>query len=121
MPTLRRYVDGRGYYVKTVVKRQPVTFQLTKEGGNYLVSVLQLADQDIFSVAELDFLIKRGWAYTKRSGPGDPIPTTKPKTRRRERSRQTEAETGCGGCATIIAIFLFLITAAVVYAVTKVP
>jgi small subunit ribosomal protein S10 len=74
MPTLRRYVNDPGYYVVTTIKGCPVTFQLTKAGEEHLTRVLKLADRSRFEIEELLSLIKRRWAYTNRSGPGEALP-----------------------------------------------
>jgi small subunit ribosomal protein S10 len=74
MPTLNRYADQSGYYVVAALNRRPVTFQLTKEGENHLTKVRLLQDRSHFDMSELRDLIRRRWAFTNRSGPGEPFP-----------------------------------------------
>lgn len=62
MPTLHRYVDQTGYYVRGVTKGRPVAFRLTPEGEQYLTETLALADGAKFAGDTLKWLYRKGWA-----------------------------------------------------------
>ena len=62
MPTLHRYTNQPGYYVRGVANGKPVAFQLTGEGEQYLLDTLELADGAKFSGDTLKWLYKRQWA-----------------------------------------------------------
>ena len=62
MPTLHRYANQTGYYVRGVANGKPVAFQLTGEGAQYLLETLELTDGAKFSGDTLKWLYRRQWA-----------------------------------------------------------
>lgn len=62
MPTLHRYVDRPGHYVRGVTKGRPVAFRLSPEGEQYLTETLALADGGKFAGDTLKWLYRKGWA-----------------------------------------------------------
>lgn len=73
MPTLHRYTNQPGYYVRGVANGKPVAFQLTGEGEQYLLDTLELADGAKFSGDTLKWLYKRQWA-ANIDPPPEPLP-----------------------------------------------
>ena len=67
MPILHKYVDQSGYYVKTNIKGNLVTFQLTKEGLSRLLQA-GCDDKRKFPIQILLDLVRDGDAYTEGSG-----------------------------------------------------
>lgn len=62
MPTLHRYVDRPGHYVRGVTKGRPVAFGLSPEGEQYLTETLALSDGARFAGDTLKWLYRKGWA-----------------------------------------------------------
>jgi small subunit ribosomal protein S10 len=62
MPTLHRFQDRPGYFVRGVSGGKPVTFELTPEGEQYLTETLGLADGAKFAGDTLRWLHKKKWA-----------------------------------------------------------
>ena len=73
MPTLHRYANQPGYYVRGVANGKPVAFQLTGEGEQYLLETLSLADGAKFSGDTLKWLYRKQWAAAI-DPPPEPIP-----------------------------------------------
>lgn len=62
MPTLHRFADRPGFYVKGVSNGKPVTLALTPEGEVYMTETLGLADGGRFAGDTLKWLYKKKWA-----------------------------------------------------------
>ena len=73
MPTLHRYTNQPGYFVRGVSNGKPVAFQLTGEGEQYLIETLGLSDGAKFSGDTLKWLYRRNWA-TNMDPPPEPVP-----------------------------------------------
>lgn|SRR3989338_873851 len=67
MPILHKYIDQSGYYIKTNIKGNLVTFQLTKEGLSRLLQA-GCDDKRKFPIQMLLDLVRDGGAYTEGSG-----------------------------------------------------
>jgi small subunit ribosomal protein S10 len=81
MPTLHRYTNQPGYYVRGVANGKPVAFQLTGEGEQYLIETLGLSDGAKFSGDTLKWLYRKQWAAAIDPPPGpvaEPAPTESP-------------------------------------------
>jgi hypothetical protein len=74
MPIIHRYVESNGYYIKSSFKGTIVTYQVTKEGEDYLQSH-ELDDGDEISAQALLWMQKQGYIYTGGSGPGQIEPS----------------------------------------------
>ena len=77
MPTLHRYENQPGYYVRGVANGKPVAFQLTGDGEHYLLETLSLADGAKFSGDTLKWLYRKQWAANIEPPP-EPIPDPTP-------------------------------------------
>jgi small subunit ribosomal protein S10 len=62
MPTLHRFTDRPGYYIKGVSNGKPVALGLTPEGEQYLTETLGLGDGGKFAGDTLRWLYKKKWA-----------------------------------------------------------
>lgn len=62
MPTLHRYVERNGYFVKGIMKGEPVAFRLSPEGEQYLTETLGLSDGARFGGDTLKWLYRKEWA-----------------------------------------------------------
>src|SRR5262245_12140995 len=69
MPTLHRFTDRPGYYIKGVSRGKPVALELTPEGEQYLTETLGLADGGKFAGDTLKWLFKKNWAVPMASPP----------------------------------------------------
>jgi small subunit ribosomal protein S10 len=69
MPTLHRFTDRPGYYIRGVSKGKPVALELTPEGEQYLTETLGLADGGKFAGDTLKWLYKKKWAVAMESPP----------------------------------------------------
>jgi hypothetical protein len=72
MPVLHRYRDKPGYYVLTSINKTIVTFQLTPNGEEKLLSE-GIRDEQKFGRGLLLDLYRSGDAYTQGTGPGKEI------------------------------------------------
>jgi small subunit ribosomal protein S10 len=73
MPTLHRYTNQPGYFVRGVANGKPVAFRLTGEGEQYLLETLGLAEGAKFSGDTLKWLYRKQWAANLDSPP-EPAP-----------------------------------------------
>ena len=74
MPTLHRFPDRPGYYVRGVSNGQPVALELTPEGEQYMTETLALADGGRFAADTLKWLYKKKWAVAlAEPPPGVPV------------------------------------------------
>ena len=78
MPTLHRYTNQPGFYVRGVANGKPVAFQLTGEGEQYLLDTLELTDGAKFSGDTLKWLYKRQWAANIDPPPEPPTAPAPP-------------------------------------------
>src|SRR5262245_22017740 len=69
MPTLHRYSDRAGYYVKGISHGKSVTFELTPEGEQYLTDTLGLGDGAKFTGDTLKWLYRKKWAAPGANSP----------------------------------------------------
>jgi ribosomal protein S10 len=69
MPTLHRFVDRDGYFVRGVSNGSPVCFGLTAEGEQYLLDTLGLNDGAKFGGDTLKWLYKQKWATNIENQP----------------------------------------------------
>src|SRR5687767_8665348 len=69
MPRVHRYTNSNGLYIKSRNNGLMTTYQVSPEGIQLLLSHGH-GDGSTLSVPELLFLIDRGYAYTRGSGPG---------------------------------------------------
>lgn len=67
MPTLHRFADRPGYYVKGVSQGKPVTLALSPEGEQYMTETLGLGDGSRFAGDTLRWLYKKKWAIPDES------------------------------------------------------
>jgi len=74
MPTLHRFVDRPGYFVKGVSNGKPVTFQLTPERERYLTETLNLDNGAKFSGDTLKWLYRQKWAVAMGTPPVEALP-----------------------------------------------
>jgi len=74
MPTLHRFPDRPGYYVRGVSNGQPIALELTPEGELYMTETLGLADGGKFGGDTLKWLYKKKWAVAlAEPPPGVPV------------------------------------------------
>jgi len=79
MPTLHRFQDRPGYFVRGVSGGKPVTFELTPEGEQYLTETLGLADGAKFAGDTLRWLHKKKWAVAVEAAEEEaPPPAAEP-------------------------------------------
>jgi small subunit ribosomal protein S10 len=69
MPTLHRFLDRTGYYIRGVSNGQPVALELTPEGEQYMTETLGLGDGSKFAGDTLKWLYKKQWAVTMATPP----------------------------------------------------
>src|SRR3954466_1010132 len=69
MPTLHRYPDRPGYYVKGISHGKSVLFELTAEGEQYLTETLGLGDGAKFTGDTLKWLYRKKWAAPGAGSP----------------------------------------------------
>jgi hypothetical protein len=69
MPTLHRYQNKSGWFVRTKIENSIITFQLTEVGAERLLDA-EIKDGDRFRRALLFDLYRTGDAYTHGTGPG---------------------------------------------------
>src|SRR5262245_8476032 len=69
MPTLHRFSDRPGFYIKGVSKGKPVALELTAEGEQYLTETLGLSDGGKFAGDTLKWLYKKKWAQAMTTPP----------------------------------------------------
>lgn len=72
MPVLHKYKDREGHYVLTSINKIMVTFQLTLNGEERLLSS-GIRDKETFNRGLLLDLYRSGDAYTHGTGPGEEI------------------------------------------------
>jgi small subunit ribosomal protein S10 len=74
MPTLHRFPDRPGYYVRGVSNGQPIALGLTPEGEQYMTETLGLGDGGRFAADTLKWLYKKKWAVAlDQPPPGVPV------------------------------------------------
>jgi small subunit ribosomal protein S10 len=73
MPTLKRYSNRPGYYIRATHLGRAVTLQLTEDGEEYLVAKLGFLDGSQFDQVLLDVLIERKLVFTLGNPPGEVI------------------------------------------------
>lgn len=107
MPIIHKYAGRSGFYVKTAFKRKIVTYQLTSAGEEY-VKHRKYRDGQEISTKELLWMQKKGYVYTRGSGPGELPRESSPKgmsTFAKDTHRQQKKK-GCSGCfLTLLALF----------------
>jgi small subunit ribosomal protein S10 len=76
MPTLHRFSDRPGFYIRGISKGQPLALELTTEGEQYMTETLGLADGGKFTGDTLKWLYKKKWATPMTTPPPEvPIVT----------------------------------------------
>lgn len=71
MPTLHRFKDRPGFYIKGVSQGKPIALELSPEGEQYLTETLALTDGARFSGETFRWLYKKKWATPLASLPED--------------------------------------------------
>jgi small subunit ribosomal protein S10 len=69
MPTLHRFTDRPGYYIRGVSNGKPLALGLTPEGEQYMTETLGLADGGKFAGDTLKWLYKKKWAVALADPP----------------------------------------------------
>jgi small subunit ribosomal protein S10 len=69
MPTLHRFTDRPGYYVRGVSNGRPLVLGLTPEGELYMTETLGLGDGGRFAGDTLRWLYKKKWAVALAEPP----------------------------------------------------
>lgn len=69
MPTLHRFTDRDGYYIRGLSKGQAMALELTPEGVLYMTETLGLADGGKFAGDTLKWLYKKKWALAMATPP----------------------------------------------------
>lgn len=129
MAKLHRYVDGRGYYLKSAFEGMMVTYQITPAGENYLRKE-RLGEGATISVDQLLHMKREGYLMTGGSGPGVveptiPIVTThSPKPRwsspkvRSSGQPTRSARKRSGGCCCLSVLVMIVIFSTMIFSVT---
>lgn len=86
MPTLHRFPDRAGFYIRGVSNGQPIALELTPEGEQYMTESLGLGDGGKFAADTLKWLYKKKWAVALAQPPagvpvvenGDETPRSEP-------------------------------------------
>ena len=103
MPVLHKYKDKPNGYILTSIENKIITFQLTEDGYNKLLEVgIQFGHP--FQRAILLDLYRLGFAYTKGTGTGEPIPEKDDRQLELDLSNDPEPETlfpRCAHCSSI--------------------
>ena len=105
MPIVHRYVDGRGYYIKTNIQGSIVTYQVTAQGAEYLHRNNQ-GDYSDISPQQLQYMIKRHMVYTGGAGPGSIGPAGKAYPESKDAMQ--EILDSCGCCSAQVVILLLV-------------
>lgn len=80
MPTLHRFADRPGYYVRGVSNGKPIALGLTPEGEQYLTETLGLSDGGRFAGDTLKWLYKKKWTAPLAEPPPEvPVVTEVPR------------------------------------------
>ncbi len=69
MPTLHRFRDRPGFYIRGVSNGKPMALELTPEGEQYLTDTLGLGDGGKFAGDTLKWLYKKKWAQAMTTPP----------------------------------------------------
>jgi small subunit ribosomal protein S10 len=69
MPSLHRFADRPGYFIRGISHGQPVTFELTAEGEQYLLETLGLHDGSKFTRETLRWLYRKKWVLSLQKAP----------------------------------------------------
>jgi len=108
MPVLHKYIDKKGYYVLTSIHKAMVTFQLTVNGEERLLS-LGISDKETFNRGLLLDLYRSGDAYTHGTGPGEEISKADSRQLEFDFKDDPDPETlfpTCAGCSSPVGLHL---------------
>lgn len=94
MPVVHGYVNQAGHYIKANQGGSMVTYQVTSDGEKYLRKRGK-GDGSRVSPREVKKMRRRGWIYTRESGPGDVDPWG---------ARRGSSGSGCCCCAVTLGI-----------------
>jgi len=62
MPTLHRFTDREGHYIKGISQGKPLALELTPEGEQYITETLGLSAGSKFGAETFRWLYKKKWA-----------------------------------------------------------
>ena len=110
MPKIHAYVNKIGFYIKSVHQGRITTYQVSKQGYNYLLNH-GYEDSDEINVKFLLHLIKLRYVYTKGNGPGDitPFIATRANNSKHQDKNTEQINNGIGYFIIFIIIFALAI------------
>ena len=108
MPVIHEYVNKFGFYIKSAHQGRITTYQVSKQGYDYLINKGYGNDDEI-DINLLLHLIDLGYVYTKGNGPGDITSYTASTCSNAKYQHQTPQPLNSSqGCLVIIVIFFIL-------------
>jgi hypothetical protein len=119
MPTINKYKNKPGFYIKSVHDRKITTYQVTDVGGSFLISK-GYGHKDEISVEFLMHMKRKGYVFTQGSGAGDidliflggssRNSNRHKRYRKSNRQKSSEELAGCVVWAILIIVILILVS-----------
>lgn len=107
MPVIHRYTDNSGYYIKSAFDRNIVTYQVTREGADFLKRQ-GIGEGSRISVDDLLWLQQVGYVYSGGSGPGEIEPGYASYGRRKGSKKAQQSSCCCAVVTMALAMTAFL-------------